>query len=86
MAGVAVAITTYDVLYRQYITYRTQHLETKEISVGRASGFGTPEGVLTRRWSGHIILKSRGFPWPTIDGAPSLGNPLVCLAIRGWEQ
>ncbi|MEJ0105042.1 MAG: RHS repeat-associated core domain-containing protein [Bacteroidota bacterium] len=86
LAGVATAIATYDVLNRQYITYVTVHPVTKVVYVGRASGFGTPDEVLARRWSNHAILRALGFPKPTIDVAPALRNAATGFAIRGREQ
>jgi hypothetical protein len=82
-ATIAVAIG-YDATQRTYLTYFTMNSTTGEVYVGRTSGYGDPESILARRWSNHLILRSQGFPFPTMD-AVTRGIPGY-MPIRGREQ
>jgi hypothetical protein len=66
------------------VTYVTIHPVTGEVYVGRTSGFGDPESILSRRWANHTILRAQGFPRPTID---RIADGITgYIPIRGREQ
>lgn len=85
LAALSVAVALgYDATQRTFLTYYTIHPGTGEVYVGRTSGYGDPESILTRRWYNHQILRAQGFPYPTMD-AVTRGIPGY-FPIRGREQ
>lgn len=54
-----------------------------QIYVGRTSGFGTPEQLVLKRYSGHH-MKAKGFKKPKVDKA--IQGIHGKMAIRGREQ
>ena len=82
-AGVLMVARTFNVLLRRFITYVLKNPETKQVYIGRTSGFGEPLKILKRRMYGHAY-KKRGFKNPKIDKAMQGLN--ARSAIRGREQ
>lgn len=68
---------------RTYVTYTLHNPTTGQVYVGRTSGFGTPDQIVQRRFSGHE-KRADGYINPVVDkSAPGAqGRP----AIRGREQ
>lgn len=79
LAGAAV----YDASQRIFVTYTLTNTTSKQIYVGRTSGFGTPYSVMMQRYSSHH-MRLLGFLNPRVDVAVQgiFGYP----AIRGREQ
>jgi RHS repeat-associated protein len=83
-AAVLAAAITYEATQRTYVTYVTIHPLTGEVYVGRTSGFGDPESILSRRWANHTVLRAQGFPRPRID---EIADGITgYIPIRGREQ
>lgn len=79
LAGAAVA---YDASQRTFLTYTLSN-PAAQIYVGRTSGYGTPQRILTARYTSHH-MRLLGFGSPSVDRAIQGygGYP----AIRGREQ
>ena len=82
-AGVLVVSGAFNALFRTYMTYVLTHPETKQVYVGRTSGFGAPAKILRKRMYGHVYIK-KGFANPLIDRA--MQGHKGYWAVRGREQ
>jgi len=71
---------------RTHVTYTlTKHGDFGPvIYAGRASGYGTPEQIMMRRFSRHLLKRLEGYGNPTLD--KSANGESGRLAIRGREQ
>jgi hypothetical protein len=79
---VMAAALTYDLTERTYLTYTLSGPNGK-IYVGRTSGFGDPQSIIMRRYSGHHMAL-KGYGNPNLDEWSQ--GPLGYSAIRGSEQ
>jgi hypothetical protein len=68
--------------FRTYITYSIYGKDGTPY-YGRASGFGTPQQILSRRFSSHH-MRLLGYGSPQLD--KFMEGPAGRLAIRGREQ
>ena len=75
-----------------YVTYIKTNLKTKEVYVGRSSGYGTPQSVVRQRDSNHHItgygpaVLSSYAPATIAGGYASRGLDPSYWFIRGSEQ
>jgi hypothetical protein len=81
--AVLAAALVADQLERTYVTYTLTNASTGEVYAGRTSGFGSPQQIVSARYTYHH-MRLLGFGSPTVDRAAS--GPLGRLAIRGREQ
>lgn len=73
----------YNVLLRTFITYVLTNPETGMVYIGRTSGFGEPNKIVSRRMFGHKYY-NEGFTIQKVDKAMQGWD--AYRAIRGREQ
>ncbi len=84
VGGIALAgASTYDLTQKVYVTYTLRN-NAGQVYSGRASGFGSPYGIMMNRYASHH-MRVFGYGSPTLDVA-SRGYPTGYWAIRGREQ
>jgi hypothetical protein len=84
IGGIAITgAAAYDLSQRVYVTYTLRN-SAGQVYAGRASGFGSPYGIMMGRYASHH-MRAFGYGSPTLDVA-SQGYPMGYYAIRGREQ
>jgi RHS repeat-associated protein len=84
VVATALVITAADAeSQRVWVTYTLRNSGTGQTYVGRASGFGSPQEIVQRRFASHH-MRAAGFRNPQMDRA--YAGPLGYPVTRGREQ